>query len=77
MWPPKHHDHQPDDQDVERNETTPWRSIQDGLAYSIIVRLASVRLQQKKPKPAWSEDYLLGQWHDTALRSPATVEAQL
>jgi hypothetical protein len=30
----------------------------------------------KKPKSAWNEDYLLGQWHDMALRSPAAVEAQ-
>jgi type IV pilus biogenesis protein CpaD/CtpE len=52
-------------------------SIQDGLAYFMADRLASLRPRQKKPKPAWNEDYLLGQWHDTAPRSPAAVEAQL
>ncbi|KAH7196261.1 hypothetical protein BKA60DRAFT_470528, partial [Fusarium oxysporum] len=31
----------------------------------------------KKPKPAWNEDYLLGQWHDTVPRSPAAVDARL
>ncbi|KAH7186989.1 hypothetical protein DER44DRAFT_737016 [Fusarium oxysporum] len=76
-WPLKHHNHQPDNYDVEQNETTPWLQhtgwprLFHGRPLGIIATTA------KRPRSAWNEDYLLGQWHDTALRSPAAVEAQL
>ncbi|KAH7190722.1 hypothetical protein DER44DRAFT_678391, partial [Fusarium oxysporum] len=50
---------------------TGWPRLFHGRPLGIIAATA------KKPKPAWNEDYLLGQWNDTALRSPAAVEAQL
>ncbi|EXA30083.1 hypothetical protein FOVG_18497 [Fusarium oxysporum f. sp. pisi HDV247] len=77
MWPSKLHDRQADDHDVEQNETTPWLQhtgwprLFHGRPLGIIAATA------RKPKPAWNEDYLLGQWHDTALQSLAVVEAQL
>jgi hypothetical protein len=77
MWPPKVRNHQPDDHDVEQNETTPWLQ-HDGWPRLFRTRpLGIIAATAKKPKAAWNEDYLLGQWHDTALRSPAAVEALL
>jgi hypothetical protein len=36
--------------------------VQHGLAYSIIGRLASLRLQQKSPRSAWNKDYPLDEY---------------
>ncbi|KAH7208502.1 uncharacterized protein BKA55DRAFT_489731, partial [Fusarium redolens] len=59
------------------NETTPWLQ-HDGWPRLFRTRpLGIIAATAKKPKAAWNEDYLLGQWHDTALRSPAAVEALL
>ncbi|KAJ3454411.1 hypothetical protein MRS44_018305 [Fusarium solani] len=76
MWPPKLHD-QADGHDVEQNETTPWLQHTGWPRLFHNRPLGIIAATARKPKPAWNEDYLLGQWHDTALRSPAVVEAQL
>ncbi|KAL5591114.1 hypothetical protein FOBRF1_014671 [Fusarium oxysporum] len=77
MWPPKLRDHQADGHDVEQNETTPWLQHTEWPRLFRNRPLGIIAATARKPKPAWNEDYLLGQWHDTALRSPAVVEAQL
>ncbi|QKD56923.2 uncharacterized protein FOBCDRAFT_140860 [Fusarium oxysporum Fo47] len=77
MWPPKLRDHQADGHDVEQNETTPWLQHTGWPRLFHNRPLGIIAATARKPKPAWNEDYLLGQWHDTALRSPAVVEAQL
>ncbi|KAK7570757.1 hypothetical protein V3481_019296 [Fusarium oxysporum f. sp. vasinfectum] len=77
MWPPKLRDHQADGYDVEQKETTPWLQHTGWPRLFHNRPLGIIAATARKPKPAWNEDYLLGQWHDTALRSPAVVEAQL
>ncbi|EWZ78465.1 hypothetical protein FOWG_17287 [Fusarium oxysporum f. sp. lycopersici MN25] len=77
MWPPKLRDHQDDGHDVEQNETTPWLQHTGCPRLFHNRPLGIIAATARKSKPAWNEDYLLGQWHDTALRSPAAVEAQL
>ncbi|KAH7187148.1 hypothetical protein DER44DRAFT_753975 [Fusarium oxysporum] len=77
MWPPKLLDHQADSHDVEQNETTPWLQHTGWPRLFHNRPLGIIAATARKPKPAWNEDYLLGQWHDTPLRSPAVVEAQL
>ncbi|EWY79522.1 hypothetical protein FOYG_17324 [Fusarium oxysporum NRRL 32931] len=77
MWPPKLRDHQADGHDVEQNETTSWLQHTEWPRLFHNRPLGIIAATARKPKPAWYEDYLLGQWHDTALRSPAVVEAQL
>jgi hypothetical protein len=70
-------DHQADGHDVEQNETTPWLQHTGWPRLFHNRPLGIIAATARKPKPAWNEDYLLGQWHDTAVRSPAVVEAQL
>ncbi|KAH7459229.1 hypothetical protein FOMA001_g20149 [Fusarium oxysporum f. sp. matthiolae] len=77
MWPPGFSEHQLDDHDVEQNETTPWLQHTGWPRLFHNRPLGIIAATAKKPKSAWNEDYLLGQWHDMALRSPAPVEAQL
>ncbi|KAH7231403.1 uncharacterized protein BKA55DRAFT_582699 [Fusarium redolens] len=77
MWPPEFREHQPDDHDVEQNETTPWLQHTGWPRLFHNRPLGIIAATAKKPKSAWNEDYLLGQWNDTALRSLAAVEAQL
>ncbi|WJG35729.1 uncharacterized protein FOBCDRAFT_114359, partial [Fusarium oxysporum Fo47] len=59
------------------NETTPWLQHTGWPRLFHGRELGIIAATAKKPKPAWNEDYLLGQWRDTALRSPAAVDAQL
>jgi hypothetical protein len=59
------------------DETTPWLQHTGWPRLFHNRPLGIIAATARKPKPAWNEDYLLGQWHDTALRSPAVVEAQL
>ncbi|KAF4332408.1 hypothetical protein FBEOM_13794 [Fusarium beomiforme] len=77
MWPPKLRDHQPDGHDVEQNETNTWQQHTGWPRLFHNRPLGIITATVRKSKPAWNEDYLLGQWHDTALRSPAVVETQL
>ncbi|ENH73681.1 hypothetical protein Focb16_v005400 [Fusarium oxysporum f. sp. cubense] len=77
MWPPGFSEYQLDDHDVEQNETTPWLQHTGWPRLFHNRPLGIIAATAKKPKSAWNEDYLLGQWHDMALRSPAPVEAQL
>ncbi|EXM13432.1 hypothetical protein FOTG_18113 [Fusarium oxysporum f. sp. vasinfectum 25433] len=78
MWPSElRHDHPSVHRDVEQNETTPWLRHTGWSRLFHNRSLAIIAAAARKPKPAWNEDYLLGQWHDEPLRSPAAVEAQL
>lgn len=77
MWPPEFREHQYDDHAVEQNETTPWLQHTGWPRLFHSRPLGIIAATAKKPKPAWNENYLLGQWHDTVLRIPATKEAQL
>ncbi|KAI3572852.1 hypothetical protein IWW34DRAFT_890814 [Fusarium oxysporum f. sp. albedinis] len=77
MWPPEFCESQPDDHDVEQNETTPWLQHTGWPRLFHNRPLGIIAATAKKPKSAWNEDFLLGHWNDTALRSPAALEAQL
>ncbi|QKD57366.2 uncharacterized protein FOBCDRAFT_117962, partial [Fusarium oxysporum Fo47] len=59
------------------NETTLWLRHTGWSRLFHNRSLAIIAAAARKPKPAWNEDYPLGQWHDEPLRSPAAVEAQL
>ncbi|KAF4331935.1 hypothetical protein FBEOM_14282 [Fusarium beomiforme] len=78
MWPSElRHDYPSVHHDVEQNETTPWLRHTGWSRLFHNRSLAIIAAAARKPKPAWNEDYLLGQWHDEPLQSPAAVEAQL
>ncbi|KAH6957461.1 hypothetical protein DER45DRAFT_308367 [Fusarium avenaceum] len=69
MWPLGFREHQLSDHDVEQNETTPWLQHTGWPRLFHNRPLGIIAATAKKPKSAWNEDYLLGQWHDMALRS--------
>ncbi|KAI3563000.1 hypothetical protein IWW34DRAFT_642484, partial [Fusarium oxysporum f. sp. albedinis] len=52
-------------------EYTRWPPLFHGPPLGIIAATAKIR------KPAWNENYLLGQWHDRVRRRMAIVEALL
>ncbi|KAH7231095.1 hypothetical protein BKA59DRAFT_497663 [Fusarium tricinctum] len=65
MWPLEFREHQYDDHTVEQNETTPWLQHTGWPRLFHSRPLGIIAATAKKPKPAWNEDYLLGQWHNT------------
>ncbi|EXA31562.1 hypothetical protein BFJ63_vAg17804 [Fusarium oxysporum f. sp. narcissi] len=67
MWPSEFRDYQSDDHDVEQNETTPWLRHTGWSRLFHNRPLGIIAATAKKPKPAWNEDYLLGQWHTLQL----------
>ncbi|KAF5572192.1 hypothetical protein FPCIR_14349 [Fusarium pseudocircinatum] len=77
MWPPDFREHQPDDHNVEQNETTPWLQHTGWPRLFHDKSLGIIAATARKPKSAWNEDYLLGQWNDIALHCPAAVEVKL